>query len=75
MFLLLYVITLLPVIGPPLVVTLLGPRATPLLERLNRLFADHQRGIGAALCFGFAALLAVAGLHALLWNHRWPTRS
>lgn len=65
-FLLLYLITLLPVIGPPLVVTLLGPRATPLLEKLNRLFADHRRGIGAVLCFGFAALLAVAGLHALL---------
>lgn len=65
-FLLLYTITMLPAVGPPLVVTLLGSRATPLLENLNRFFAEHRRGIGAGICFGFAVLLAVAGLHALL---------
>jgi hypothetical protein len=65
-FLLLYTITLLPAFGPPLVVTLLGSRATPLLQGLNWFFVGHRRGIGAGICFGFAALLAVAGLRALL---------
>lgn len=65
-FAVLFVIALLPAIAPPLVVTLLGARVTPLLGRLNRFFADHRRGIGASLCFGFAALLSVAGLTVLL---------
>lgn len=65
-FVLLYAVTLLPAVGPPLAVTLLGSRATPLLERLNRFFTDHRRGIGTGLCFAFAVLLATAGLHALL---------
>lgn len=53
-------------VGPPLVVTLLGVRATPLLERLNGFFTTHRRAIGAGICFTFAVLLAAAGLHALL---------
>ena len=65
-FVLLYTITLLPAVGPPLAVTLAGRRATPLLERLNRFFTDHRRGISAGLCFVFAALLLAAALHALL---------
>jgi hypothetical protein len=65
-FALLYVITLLPVLVPPLAVTLLGQRATPALQALNRFFVRHHRGIDAGICFAFAALLAIAGLHALL---------
>lgn len=64
-FLLLFAITLLPALGPPLVVTLMGARATPALERLNGFFTVHRRGIGAAICFAFAVLLAVAGLRAV----------
>jgi hypothetical protein len=64
-FALLYVIALLPAFGPPLVVTLLGARATPLLERLNRFFAVYRRAIGAGICLAFAALLTVAGLRVL----------
>lgn len=64
-FLLLYSITLMPAIGPPIAVTLLGSRSIPLLERLNRFFADHRRGIAAGLCFVFAALLSFAGIRAL----------
>ncbi len=65
-FALLYLITLLPVLVPPLAVTLLGQRATPALHALNRFFVRHSRAIDAGICFVFAALLAVAGLHALL---------
>jgi hypothetical protein len=62
---LLFVIALLPATGPPLVVTLMGSRATPLLERLNRFFTDHRREIAAGLCFLFAALLTAAGVGKL----------
>jgi hypothetical protein len=65
-FVLLFPITLLAAIGPPLVVTLMGARATPALERLNGFFGAHRRGIGATICFAFAALLAATGLHAVL---------
>ncbi len=64
-FALVYLITLLPALGPPLAVGLMGERATPLLNRLNRLFTDHRRGIGAGLCFVFAVVLAVAGLRVV----------
>ncbi|HEX5145815.1 MAG TPA: GAP family protein [Conexibacter sp.] len=64
-FALLFAITLLTAVGPPLVVTLMGARATPALERLNRFFTAHRRGIGAAICFTFAVLLTIAGLHAV----------
>ncbi|MGZ6617739.1 MAG: GAP family protein [Solirubrobacteraceae bacterium] len=65
-FALLFLITLLPVLIPPLAVTLLGQRATPALHALNRFFVRHHRSIDAGICFAFAALLAIAGLHALL---------
>jgi hypothetical protein len=65
-FVLLFAITLLPAVGPPLVVTLMGARATPALQRLNGFFTAHRRGIGATICFAFAVLLAAAGLHALI---------
>jgi hypothetical protein len=64
-FALLYAITLLPAYGPPLFVTLLGPRATPVLERLNGLFAAHRRGIGSGLCLAFAVFLTIAAVKAL----------
>jgi Sap, sulfolipid-1-addressing protein len=65
-FLLLYTITLLPALGPPLLVTLGGARATHDLERLDRFFGDHSRAIGSGICFLFSALLAVAGFKVLL---------
>jgi Sap, sulfolipid-1-addressing protein len=65
-FVLLYVITLLPVLLPPTAVTLLGPRATPALHALNRFFVAHHRAVDAGICFVFAALLGFAGIHALL---------
>jgi threonine/homoserine/homoserine lactone efflux protein len=64
-FVVLAVFTLLPAYGPPLLVSLLGARATPMLERLNGFFTDHRRGIGAVLCFVFAVLLAITGANAL----------
>lgn len=62
---LLFAITLLPAIAPPLAVMLVGSRATPLLEGLNRFFTAHRRVFSAGLCFGFAALLTAAGVGAL----------
>jgi hypothetical protein len=64
-FLLLFVLTLLPAIGPPAAVMALGPRATRPLDALSRMFTEHRRGISATVCFGFAALLIVVGLRAL----------
>ncbi len=65
-FVLLYAITLAPAYGPPLVVSLMGPSAKQALDNLNRFFVDHRRTISAVICFGFAALLAFAGLKVLL---------
>ncbi len=62
---LLFAITLVTAYGPPLAVTLLGSRATSLLDRLNRFFTVHRRAINAGLCFVFAALLTAAGVGAL----------
>jgi threonine/homoserine/homoserine lactone efflux protein len=65
-FVLVFAITMLPAVGPPLVVGLLGERARPPLERLNRAFTEHRDQIGAAVCFVFAALLTAFALSALL---------
>jgi hypothetical protein len=64
-FALLFAITMLPAVGPPLLVGLLGERARPPLERLNRVFTEHRHTIGAAVCFIFAALLTIFALNAL----------
>ena len=65
-FVLVFAITMLPAVGPPLVVGLLGERARPPLERLNHAFTEHRDQIGAAVCFGFAGLLTAFALNALL---------
>lgn len=65
-FVLVFAITMLPAVGPPVVVGLLGERARPPLERLNRAFTEHRDQIGAAVCFVFAALLTAFALNALL---------
>ena len=65
-FVVLYAMTLLPATAPPLIVTLLGPRAKAPLDRLNRLFVDHRSAVSATLCFGFGVLLAAEGVAALL---------
>lgn len=65
-FALVYTITLLPVLGPPVAVSLLGSRATPALHGLNRFFVAHHRAISAGICFAFAVILGTTGLHSLL---------
>jgi hypothetical protein len=65
-FVLLYAITLLPAVAPPLAVTVMGSRATPALHALNRFFVRHRQGLDAGICCVFAVLLGAAGLHALL---------
>ena len=58
-YVILVVITLIPVWLPGLAATLLGPRATPALDRLNTLVSAHAAQINMAICLLFAVYLAV----------------
>lgn len=58
-------ITLLPVVLPPLGISLMGARAQPALDFLNGFAGRHMRAINASICFVFAVLLAWQGLRAL----------
>jgi hypothetical protein len=64
--LIVFVITLIPAVGPPLAVTLLGERADAPLNRLNGFTTRHKRAINAGICFVFAAFLAAVSLPALI---------
>ena len=55
-------ITLIPAIAPPLAVTVVGEPAQRLLGRTNAWLVRHSRPVTAAVCFGFAVLLAVQGI-------------
>jgi Na+/melibiose symporter-like transporter len=46
-----------PVLVPTLSTTLMGPRADPALDRLNRFTTAHSRQINAGICFLFAVIL------------------
>jgi hypothetical protein len=58
----LFLCAIAPVLLPTLAATLMGPRADPVLDRLNRFIARRSRQINAGICFLFAVLL---GLDAL----------
>ena len=59
-------ITLLPVIAPALLVTLLGDRANGVLGRMNRAMTAHSAQITAGIEVLFAVLLTVRGISSLL---------
>ena len=58
-------ITMLPAIAPPLAVTIVGAPAERALAAMNGWLVRHRRAVGAAVCFGFAILLAVQGISEL----------
>ncbi len=64
-FALLYVITLLPVLLPVGLVTVLGARAAPALDATHRFVAGHARQIGITVEVVFAAYLIVRGFGEL----------
>jgi hypothetical protein len=64
-FALLYVVTLLPVLAPVGLVTILGPRATPALQATRAFVARHSRQIGITIEVVFAAYLTVKGIGEL----------
>jgi hypothetical protein len=64
-FALLYVITLLPVLAPVVVVSVLGVRAKPALDAAHDFVTKHSRQIGIAIELVFAVYLAVKGLGEL----------
>jgi hypothetical protein len=61
----LVIVTLLPVLVPVLLVTALGPRADPLLARLNRLVGGHSRQITVGIAAIFAVVLVVKGIREI----------
>lgn len=64
-FAVLFVITLAPVIGPALTVTILGDRAAPALDRTHRFVTKHSRQIGVAIEVVFAVYLSIKGVGEL----------
>jgi hypothetical protein len=59
-------ITLLPVIAPALLVTVLGDRANGVLGRMNRAMTAHSAQITAGIEVLFAVLLTARGISSLL---------
>ena len=64
-FALLFVITLLPVLVPVGLVTVVGPRADPALAATHRFVSGHARQIGVVIEVFFAAYLVVRGFGEL----------
>jgi hypothetical protein len=61
-FSVLYVITLLPVLVPVGLVTVLGPRAEPLLDATHGFVTRHARQIGITIEIVFAVYLVIRGV-------------
>lgn len=64
--LMLWVITITPIVLPVLAVSIVGHRSDALLTRLNTWTTGHSRQINAGLCFLFAALLGFSALQGAL---------
>lgn len=62
---LLYLITLLPVLAPVVVVTVLGPRAQPALQATHSFVSRHARQIGIGIEVVFAVYLTAKGVSEL----------
>ena len=58
-------VALLPVAGPPLLVTVLGDRVRPALEALNGFVTRNSRVVTIVACLGFAVYLTVTGIVGL----------
>lgn len=64
-FTVLFVITLLPVLLPVGLVTVVGPRADPVLAATHRFVSGHARQIGVVIEVVFAVYLVARGLGEL----------
>ena len=64
-WLILVVITLLPVLIPVTLVVILGPRASPFLDRLNTFVGGHSRQITVTIEMLFAVVLIWKGIAEL----------
>lgn len=58
-------VALVPVAGPPIAVALLGERARPALEALNRFVTRNSRVVTVVVCLGFAVYLTITGIQGL----------
>jgi Na+/melibiose symporter-like transporter len=58
----LFLCAVAPVLIPTLATTLMGSRADPALDRLNRFTTDHSRQINAGICFLFAVILGYSAV-------------
>lgn len=62
----LYLITLVPALGPILLVTVLGKRADGMLHGLNHFVTTHAKQINAGILVFFAVLLVISVVKSLL---------
>lgn len=62
----LFLLTMLPLLLPVLLVTLLGSKGDPVLASLNRFVSAHQRQINAGICLLFSAYLLWTAVDAVL---------
>lgn len=60
-----YLMTMLPLLAPLAIALSMGPRATTVLEVMNRFVTKHSSMITAALCFVFAAYLGYGAIAAM----------
>jgi hypothetical protein len=58
----LFLCAVAPVLIPTLAATLMGSRADPTLDRLNRFTTAHSRQINAGICFLFAVILGYSAV-------------
>jgi len=58
-------ITAIPALTPPLAVSVVGAPAERGLKAMNAWLVRHRQIVGAAVCFGFAIVLAVQGIEQL----------
>ncbi|MEZ5186443.1 MAG: GAP family protein [Candidatus Nanopelagicales bacterium] len=65
-FVVLFAITEIAVVGPVLAVTLLGERAKPVLTGIHEAIQRHSKQLTVTTCLGFGLLLLALGVQALL---------
>jgi hypothetical protein len=60
-----FAITMIPTVAPPLAVSIVGAPAERVLAAMNAWLLRHSRAVGAVVCFGFAILLTAQGISDL----------
>lgn len=65
-FVMLFAITEIAVVGPVLAVTLLGDRAKPVLTGIHTSLDKHSRALTIWTCLGFGVVLVAAGVRVFI---------